>query len=305
MKNTNKILALLLSFVLIIGIFTGCTSKDVTIKDREGREVKMPSKIERIISTAPSNTEVLVALGLSKKLVAVDKYSSNIEGIDKNVEKIDFTNPDAEKIISLKPDILIASGHNKTESGQDPFKAIEEAGISVVYVPSSDSIEGIYKDIEFIADIMGEKPKGEEIVSGMKNQIEDIKKISSKITNKRKVYFEIGSQPNLFSFGNGTFLNEMIEIIGAENIFKNEKAWISPTDESVIKSNPDVILTNESYISDAVEQIKKRTPWKNVNAIKEGRVYLINGDASSRPSQNIIKALKEMAIAVYPEYYEI
>lgn len=303
MKRLSKITSLLLTLALIVGIFTGCSPKSTSIKDREGRDVNIPSKIEKIISTAPSNTEVLVELGLSDKIIAIDKYSSDVKGINKDIPQIDFTNPDGEKIIGLNPDIIIASGHNKTGSGTDPFKVIEEAGIPVVYVPSSDSIQGIYDDISFIASITSNKEKGIDIISSMKKEIEGIKKVSEGIKDKKKVYFEIGSQPNLFSFGSGTFLNEMIDIIGAENIFKNEKAWVSPTDEAVIKANPDVILTNEGYIDNATSLIKKRSGWENINAIKNNQVYMIDGNASSRPSQNVIKALKEMAKAVYPENY--
>ncbi|MEG0642026.1 MAG: ABC transporter substrate-binding protein [Clostridium sp.] len=300
----NRILTMMITLVMTLLVVTGCASKEVTVKDREGREVKVPTKIQRIISTAPSNTEVLVELGLKDKIVAVDKYSQNIKQINENIKKLDFMNPDAETIIGLKPDLIIASGHNKTQSGQDPFKAIEDAGIAVVYVPSSDSIKGIYDDIAFIANITSTEKKGNDIISNMKKEIASIKEISDKIPNKKKVYFEIGSQPNLFSFGNSTFLNEMIDIAGGQNIFKDQKSWISPTAESVLEANPDIILTNEGYVKDPVGTIKKRSGWENVNAIKNGKVYMIDADSSSRPSQNVIKALKEMAKAINPENYD-
>lgn len=300
-KKIVSVLALLIICSLAI---VGCSEKSEVITDREGNEVTLPKKMERIISTAPSNTEVLVELGLSDKLVAVDKYSTDIEGIDKNIETIEFSNPDAEAIIALEPDIIIASGHNKTGSSEDPFKLIKEAGIPVVYIPSSDSIEGIYEDIMFISDITDNTEKGKEIVDDMKKEVDAIKKIGDTITDKKKVYFEIAPAPNIFTFGNSTFLNEMIEIVGAENIFAEEKSWISPSEEAVIDANPDVILTNVDYIENPLEQIKSREGWENINAIKEGQVYLINKNSSSRPSQHIITALKEIAKAVYPTQYE-
>ena len=224
----KKILALIMT--LSIFVLSGCSSQtDRMVTDREGTEVNIPTKIEKIISTAPSNTEVLMALGLGDKLVAIDKYSTDIEGINTELPQIDFLNPDAETIIGLEPDIVIASGHNKTGSVEDPFKAISEAGIPVVYIPSSDSIDGIYKDIEFIADVVNERSKGKEIVDDMKAQVEEIKAIGDTITDKKSVYFEISPAPYLSSFGKSTFLNEMIEIIGAKNIFGNESSWITVT----------------------------------------------------------------------------
>ena len=299
----KKILALIMT--LSIFVLSGCSSQtDRMVTDREGTEVNIPTKIEKIISTAPSNTEVLMALGLGNKLVAIDKYSTDIEGINTELPQIDFSNPDAETIIGLEPDIVIASGHNKTGSAEDPFKAISEAGIPVVYIPSSDSIDGIYKDIEFIADVVNEKSKGKEIVDDIKAQVEEIKAIGDTITDKKSVYFEISPAPYLSSFGKSTFLNEMIEIIGAKNIFENEEGWISPTAEAIIDANPDVIITNAGYMENPTEEIKSRDAWENINAIKNNEVYLVDQNASSRPSQNVIKALEQMAKAVYPEHYE-
>ncbi|MCI6666689.1 ABC transporter substrate-binding protein [Romboutsia timonensis] len=299
----KKILALIMT--LSIFVLSGCSSQtDRMVTDREGTEVNIPTKIEKIISTAPSNTEVLMALGLGDKLVAIDKYSTDIEGINTELPQIDFSNPDAETIIGLEPDIVIASGHNKTGSAEDPFKAISEAGIPVVYIPSSDSIDGIYKDIEFIADVVNEKSKGKEIVDDMKAQVEEIKAIGDTITDKKSVYFEISPAPYLSSFGKSTFLNEMIEIIGAKNIFENEEGWVSPTAEAIIDANPDVIITNAGYMENPTEEIKSRDAWENINAIKNNEVYLVDQNASSRPSQNVIKALEQMAKAVYPEHYE-
>lgn len=299
----KKILALIMT--LSIFVLSGCSSQtDRMVTDREGTEVNIPTKIEKIISTAPSNTEVLMALGLGDKLVAIDKYSTDIEGINTELPQIDFLNPDAETIIGLEPDIVIASGHNKTGSVEDPFKAISEAGIPVVYIPSSDSIDGIYKDIEFIADVVNERSKGKEIVDDMKAQVEEIKAIGDTITDKKSVYIEISPAPYLSSFGKSTFLNEMIEIIGAKNIFENEEGWVSPTAEAIIDANPDVIITNAGYMENPTEEIKSRDAWENINAIKNNEVYLVDQNASSRPSQNVIKALEQMAKAVYPEHYE-
>ena len=299
----KKILALIMTLSMFV--ISGCSSQqDRTVTDREGTEVNIPTKIEKIISTAPSNTEVLMALGLGDKLVAIDKYSTDIEGINTELPQIDFSNPDAETIIGLEPDIVIASGHNKTGSVEDPFKAISEAGIPVVYIPSSDSIDGIYKDIEFIADVVNERSKGKEIVDDMKAQVEEIKAIGDTITDKKSVYFEISPAPYLSSFGKSTFLNEMIEIIGAKNIFENEEGWVSPTAEAIIDANPDVIITNAGYMENPTEEIKSRDAWENINAIKNNEVYLVDQNASSRPSQNVIKALEQMAKAVYPEHYE-
>ena len=307
MQNMKKVLSLVATFVMAMMIFVGCSSKPTTMKDREGNEFNVPKEVNTIISTAPSNTEVLVALGLADKLVAVDKYSADVEGVSEDIPKIDFRNPDAEAIIALNPDIVIASGHNKA-GDEDPFALIKEAGIPVAYIPSSYSIDGIYGDIEFIANLTGTEKEGEELINSMKEDVESIKAIGDTITDKKNVYFEIGAGSGLYTFGNETFLNEMIETIGATNIFGDESSWITVTPEAVIDANPDVILanspgTNEAGLT-AVEDIVSREGWDTVTAVKNGDVYQIDKNSSSRGSQNIIKALKEMAKAVYPDEYK-
>ncbi|MBS4958012.1 MAG: ABC transporter substrate-binding protein [Clostridium sp.] len=307
MKNTKKVLSLIATFVMAMMIFVGCSSKPTTMQDREGNEFNVPKEVNTIISTAPSNTEVLVALGLADKLVAVDKYSADVEGISEDLPKIDFRNPDAEAIIALNPDIVIASGHNKA-GDEDPFALIKEAGIPVAYIPSSYSIDGIYGDIEFIASLTDTEKEGKDLINSMKEEIESIKSIGNTITDKKNVYFEIGAGSGLYTFGNETFLNEMIETIGATNVFGEENSWITVTPEAVIDANPDVILantpgTNEAGLT-AVEDIKSREGWDTVAAVQNGDVYEIDKNSSSRASQNIIKALKEMAKAVYPNEYK-
>ena len=307
MKNTKKVLSLIATFVMAMMIFVGCSSKPTTMQDREGNEFNVPKEVNTIISTAPSNTEVLVALGLADKLVAVDKYSADVEGISEDLPKIDFRNQDAEAIIALNPDIVIASGHNKA-GDEDPFALIKEAGIPVAYIPSSYSIDGIYGDIEFIASLTDTEKEGKDLINSMKEEIESIKSIGNTITDKKNVYFEIGAGSGLYTFGNETFLNEMIETIGATNVFGEENSWITVTPEAVIDANPDVILantpgTNEAGLT-AVEDIKSREGWDTVAAVQNGNVYEIDKNSSSRASQNIIKALKEMAKAVYPDEYK-
>lgn len=306
-KSSKRGLSLLVTFLMAMMIFVGCSSEPTTMTDREGNEFTVPKEVNTIISTAPSNTEVLVALGLADKLVAVDKYSADVEGISEDLPKIDFRNPDAEAIIALNPDIVIASGHNKV-GDEDPFALIKEAGIPVAYIPSSYSIDGIYGDIEFIASLTDTEKAGEELINSMKKEVEAIKAIGDTITDKKSVYFEIGSGSALYTFGNETFLNEMIETVGATNIFGEENSWITVTPEAIIDANPDVILANTPGTNEAgktaIEDITSREGWDTINAVKNGDVYQIDKNSSSRASQNIIKALKEMAKAIYPDEYK-
>lgn len=234
-------------------------------------------------------------------LVAVDIHSANIEGIPAGIPTLDFFYPDAEVIINLEPDIIIASGHNATGTGEDPFRLLSEAGISVVYISMSKSIEDIYRDIAFIAELLGAQKKGEEVINSMKAQITELTYYLPNIDTPKTVYFEISAAPDMMTFGKDSFIDDMIKTIGAQNIFANDNWLVSPGAESIIDRNPDVILTNVNYIDDPIGEIKSRPGFNHINAVINNRVYQIDTDSSVRPSPRIILALRQMAQVVYPE----
>ncbi|PAT02224.1 ABC transporter substrate-binding protein [Candidatus Izimaplasma bacterium ZiA1] len=300
----KKILTITL-LVLGILVMSGCQKdlENLNITDREGNEVSIPSKINRIVSTAPSNTEVLVELGLSDKIVAVDKYSPT-DTLESNVTIINFRDPDAEALIALNPDIIIASGHNKV-GDEDPFKLLKEAGIAVVYIPSATSLQGILDDISFIGEVTNRKTEANTVIADLQRQFDEIKTIAETITNKLNVYFEIGDYSGkLYTFGSETFLNEVVALVGGNNIYSGETSWISVSSEDIITKNPDVIITNQNYNEEIVENIKNRAGFETISAVINGKVYVVNGNKTSRGSNMIIEGIKEVAMALYPDYYD-
>lgn len=272
--------------------------------DRAGNVIVIPEKAEKIVSMSPTFTQILTELGLGDKIIAVDTYSAGTEGIAENLPAFDMFSPDIEALLALQPDIVIASGMSIV-SGDDPFKPARDAGACVAYIPVSNSIEEIKGDILFIGEVTGTFGRAVEIVSEIDAEIARIEEITATIPNdeKKKVYFEIAAAPEIYTFGNGVFLNEMITILGAENIFSNLDGWLAVSEEAVVNANPDVILTSVNYIDNPVGEILARNGWENVNAVINGQVYYINNNASSQPNHNILIALREMALAVYPDKF--
>lgn len=275
---------------------------DVITEDRLGNPITLPDTIEKVLVAGPSNAEILVGLGYGDKIVAADIYSQNVEGLPDGIAMFDMTAPDVESILAVKPDVIFATAMVQT-AGDDIYKPFRDAGICVIYIPSSNSIAEIEEDIRYMSTVMGDVSKSDAVIGEMESEISAIQEIGKTITDKKKVYFEIAAAPDMYSFGGGVFLNEMIEIIGAENVLKDQKEWINVSAESILESNPDVILTSVNYIDDPVSEIKSRPGWETLTAVKENAVYYIDTDASNNPSQHIVKALKEMAKAVYPDKY--
>jgi len=303
-----RITVLVKKVLIIAAVFffiVGCAEKGGReIIDRSGRTVKINGPVNRVVSTAPSNTEIITDLGQARKLVAIDRHSANVAGIPDGLPQLDFFYPDAEVIIKLEPDIIIANGHNPTGSGEDPFRLLREMGIPVVYISMSKSIDDIYRDIAFIAGLLQTQKKGEEVIDSMKTRIVEISRKTASIENKKTVYFEISAAPDMFTFGKDSYLNDMIITVGARNIFEHDNWIVSPGAESIIERNPDVILTNVNYIDDPIGEIKNRPGFNHINAVINNRIYQIDTDSSVRPSTRIILALRQMSQAVYPELYE-
>ncbi|MCL2045886.1 MAG: ABC transporter substrate-binding protein [Oscillospiraceae bacterium] len=316
MKKLSKTIALILTIAALFALAACDNSSpatsstepdDVTVEridyDRDGNTITLPDEINKIISIGPSNTEVLVALGYGDKIIATDAYSSNVPGIKEGISDFSMMANDGELIIEMDPDVIFVTGMSRA-GGDDPYAVIAQAGICLIYMPSSVSIEGIKEDIRYMAAVLSVEETGEEIIANMEAEIERILEITSAASETKRVYFEIAAAPNMYSFGSGTFLHEMIEMLGGENIFGETISWASVSDEAILDADPEVILTTVNYIDNPIDEIKSRDGWNNVTAIANDAVYYISTDASNRPSHNIVIAMEQIARAIHPELFE-
>ncbi len=274
---------------------------DASMLDRSGTEFQVPESLDNIISTAPSNTEILIALGLGDSIAVVDAYSSHLAGLSDDVMAVEFQAPDIEALLAADCDILIANEHNMT-GGEDPFVQIKEAGIPVVYIPTSVSIQGIYDDIAFLGELTGTQELADALVQDMQDRILAIETTVAEAEPKT-VYFEISPAPYLFTFGTGTFLHEGIEIAGGENVFGGEDGWFEPSEEQILLANPQVIITNATYMEDPTGEIMSRENWAELDAVVNQQVYVVDNDQSSRPSHHVIEALEDIAAAIHPDLF--
>lgn len=305
---TNKLLRLFLVMATLVGL-TACgggkTSENAssrTLTDPSGASVTLPAQIDTTAVLAPSLAEMVVALGYGDTIVAYDTSSVGLEGLKEDALVLDLMQPDMEQLVNLKPDVLLVTNLTLYDQ-ENPYQSLIDMGICVVCVPTGDSIADIKSDITFVASVFGAEEKGKEIVDDMQARIDKIADIGKTITERKSVYFEIAAAPNLYSFGADVYLNELLDILGAENILASESGWLSVTEEAVVSANPDVILTNVNYVEDPVGEILSRPGWESVSAVRDGQVFYIDNMASSLPDQNVVKALEEMARAVYPAYY--
>lgn len=294
----KKIVSLVLALMVML---TALAFAEVPAQDRAGAPISVPAEVDKVISLAPATTQIIESLGLMDKVVAVDTQTPlYVEGIS-DLPQFDMMAPDIEQIAMLEPDIVFTSGMSYVED--NPFKALVDMGVCVIEIPSSNSIAAVKEDIVFTAACLGVEEKGQAIVDEMQAKIDEIAAIGATIAEKKTVLFEIACLPYIYSFGDGTFLDEMIELIGAENVLGDQISWMSVTEEAAVAANPDVILTSVNYIEDPIGEILGRAGWESVTAVANSDVHYIDNGKSSLPNQYIVDALIEMAVAVYPEAY--
>ncbi|MBB2483153.1 ABC transporter substrate-binding protein [Bacillus sp. APMAM] len=310
-----------LSVLLLIFVLAGCgadqqnnnagkhTTKSngfpVTITDGDGNKLTIKNKPKRIVSLVPSNTETAFALGLDKAIVGVSDYDNYPEQV-KSKTKVGGKDINIEKVISLKPDVVLATASDAHNS-QEGLKQLEDNGIKVVVVNDATSFTDVYKSIEMIGKVTGTREKAEDIIDGMKSKVANIKEEAAKIAkdHPQKVWIEVSAPPNIYTTGTGTFMNEMVNLLGAKNIADDKAGWIPFSEEAAVKENPNVIvLTYGYYVKDAVNQVVKRKGWQEVSAVKNKRVYNVDSDEVSRPGPRLADGLEEMAKAIYPDNFK-
>ena len=284
----------------------------IAAKDRSGNDITLPSKVESIISMSPATTRALIDMGYGDKIVASDtnsQYSYGLELAD-DVLYMDMMAPDQEQIVSLAPDIVFTSGMSSTD-GNDAYANVRAAGLCVADIPSSASIKDVEDDLLFIGKCIGDEEAAQGLVDEMEETIATIKDIAATIPEdeKKTVLFELftpsADYPTIYTAGPGTYINEMLELVGAVNIAGNEDTqWPALTEEAAVAADPQVILSADMYTPDVINTILKMKGWENVTAIKDGAVFMLNADEVNQPCHRIINALIDMAVSIYPEYYE-
>lgn len=312
-----KKLLMLLGLIVI----TGCSNVDessvteptvsgsgqvfpMTVADATGEEITIESKPESIVSLIPSNTEIVYELGLGDNVVGVtsnDNYPAEVS----EVEKVGDMTIDVEKIISLAPDLVLAHESALSMSGE-AYEQIKEAGITVFVVDNAENFEETYETIETIGEITGTEDKAEEIVSGMEADVEALQEKAATIPeeDRKSVWIEISTAPDLYVAGQDTMINEMLEIVGAENVV-TESGWLMYSEEQAVLTNPDVILTTYgAFVPTAVEDVLARPAWQTVPAVQNKEVYNVDNDTTTRQGPRLVEGAKEIAEYIYPEVYK-
>lgn len=276
------------------------SQKDVvTVVDDYNTVVKVPQPINRIISLVPSDTQILYALGLGNKIVG-DTIYDNYPAAAANITHIGgMTNSSIEKIVALKPDLVLAY----SDFEPNVVESLRNLNIPVI-VLNPPTMAWVMHDISIVALATNTTPRADYLNSLFTNLITDIQNDSYNITNPLKVLFLAWYNP-IYTAGQGTFINDMINLVGAVNVAGNvNQQWFEMTEESAIASNPDIILLNSSSYSFFIEsEIKNDSVWDYVNAVKNNSFVRMNDVYLLDAGPQIFLGLEILAEKLYPTTY--
>jgi iron complex transport system substrate-binding protein len=294
-RGINWLLVALLSLILVLAACSpgGQTPVDYVFDDL-GRLVAINGTPQKIISLAPSNTEILFALGLGDKVVGVTTDCDYPpEALDK--EKVGgYPTPDIEKIVALNSDlILVAHG-----TPMDVINSMVGLGLTVFGVKTTD-LDDLLNDIRRIAEITDKEVEAQALTSEMENRIQAVTNQTVELEQRPRVFYIVWHDP-LWTAGSGTFIHELIEKAGGVNICQNMTGYPTISIEEVIARDPEIIITSESSYEWAINA----SELASTNASQTGRIYTLDDDLVQRPGSRLVDGLEWFAHFIHPEIFE-
>ncbi|MEG0381046.1 MAG: ABC transporter substrate-binding protein, partial [Kurthia sp.] len=176
-------------------------------------------------------------------------------------------------------------------------------GITVFVVPEAKNFQETYDTIMSIGLIVNQKEKAATIIKKMESEVKEIQKKVAKVADGRSAFIETSDEPEIYTAGKGSFIQEMFDLLDIKNVATKED-WYQISSEAIIKANPDVILVMYDYVPNIVEKVKKRQGFQTIPAVSNDRVVQIDSDKISRTGPRLAEGLEEIAKAVYPEAFQ-
>lgn len=294
-RRYDRWLLITIAFILILG--SDNPSYGGTFKDALGRSVVLKGKPSRIISLAPSITEILYALGLGRRVVGVTSFSSYPPEAAQKPRVGSYIDLNVEQIISLSPDLVIG-----TVDGNQPgvVKVLDDAGIRVFILNPRDVRQVIHTVAE-IGELCGEKEEGDILVGQLNRRLDRVRqKVAS--GERPLVFLQINVKP-IMTVNKNTFHHDLITLAGGRNMAADEPITYPRISlEEVVRRRPDVILISSMERGGGFQRARQEWfKWPSIPAVKNGRVHLIDSDLIDRPSPRVIDGLEIMARIIHPE----
>ena len=278
--------------VLCLAIVTAC---------EPGPAVPEPTTTPaRIVSMAPSLTEILFALGLGDRVVGVTSYCDYPPEARERAQIGGFVNPSVEAVLALEPDLVIVS---PAAGNRDAALAVRGAGVRLEVVPA-ETLDDTFDAIRTVAELCGVPERGEELADSLRQRIDLVAERVAELPRVRALYC-IQIDP-LIAAGRGTLPAELMELAGGINVVDGDR-YPRIGIESVLAESPEIILQSRMDASDpGADQasIDYWSQWTSLPAVRDGRVIVFDGTTSLRAGPRVAEAVEFIARSLHPEELE-
>jgi len=274
---------------------TATTAQTREVTDESGKRVRVPWRPQRIVTLAPNLTEIVYALGAGSRLVGNTTYC-DYPAEAKQVEKVgDTLQPNVEKIIALKPDIVLITTASQLETFT---RQLDERAIPI-FVTDPHDLEGVFRSIKTLGDLLGQQEQADKLVGDLRaraSAVEDAVKSRPVVT----VFYQVSPSP-LWTAGKRSWITDLIKRAGGRSVTAEvEGEWMRYSDEAAIASKPEAII----MATGGEEKMEVAPALQKSPAALNKRVYGISGDYLSRPGPRLVDGLEEMARSLHPEAFQ-
>jgi iron complex transport system substrate-binding protein len=275
----------------------------IELTDGLGHKVTLSAPAQRIISIAPSNTEILFAIGAGAQVIGREELS-DYPAEAKNVASIGsvYGKLNTEAIVALKPDLILAAEINPTEQVQ----TLQDLGLTVYYLNNPQDFAGLFENLKTVGALTGHAADAQKLVESLQARYAAVIQKVATSSVLPKVFYEVdATDPTKpYTAGSGTFIDTMITLAGGHNIgqvLKDPYGQLSA--EELVKQNPDVIILGDSLYGVTVEAVGQRAGWASIAAVKNKAVYTFDDNLVSRPGPRLVDGLEQLAKLLHPDLF--
>lgn len=279
----------------------------LTLTDDAGREVVLEAPPERIVSLAPSNTEIVCALDACDRLVGVTDFDDYPPKVAEVEDVVISAAVDVERVVAAEPDLVLAAGNELTPSSV--IEQLEDLDLSIL-VLYPETLDEVYADIELVGAVLDRGEAADELVAGMRERVDEITAAVEGVERPLTLYEVFHAEGTTYTAGEGSFLASLLELAGAEPLTGDAQGLLAP--EELVAADPELILLGTaSYdpsLADAqvaLDTVAGRAGWGDLRAVRDGRVVPYLEDiVTTRPGPRIVDGLEALARAIHPDRFE-
>jgi iron complex transport system substrate-binding protein len=270
--------------------------------DGLGRTVTLPQTPQRIISLAPSNTEILFAVGAGAQVIGRDDFSDYPEAAKALPSMGGLGNYNNEQIVALKPDLVLLAEINTPEQ----VKTLESLGLTVYYLKNPTTLEEMYGNLEIVAQLTGHAAETTTLIKSLKARVAAVDEKIMPLSSRFSVFYELDATDPAkpWTAGKGTFITLLIERAGGTNIAADLDPYPQMSLEQIVAADPMYIVLGDSMWGVTVESVGQRPGWENLSAVKNGKVFPFDDNLISRPGPRLVDGLEALAKLLRPDLFK-